>query len=161
MKTLLGVFISVAHVGAWAQAPKSTGQSKQEAYERMHLKLREALINGGDPAQTMRMIEESMHELTAASSSSPPVAHEWSPATGGLQLTITPSHPEARLEVDVKEGRISLRETGVVASVIELPRGCDGDKVKTSGKDGKLVLIFPCEGSEVGANRPAKAKKEQ
>lgn len=155
MKTLLSVFISVAHVGVWAQGPKPTGLSKQEAYERMHQKLREALINGGDPAQTMRMIEESMHELTLTTR----VAQEWLPVAGGRQLTITPSRSEARLEVDVKEARISVREGGAVASVIGVPVGCDGDKVKTTGRDGKLVLFFPCEGTEVGINLPSKAAK--
>jgi len=183
MKTRLGTCLFLTSMMSWAQGPHPTDRTdRAKAHDQMHQRLRESLIRGDDIMQTMRAIEESMDQLmreagedmhaltqlTPRSARTVGGTQEWAVVHGGRQLVLTPSHPDARLEVDVQGPRISIKEslsTGALQAMgetqIPVPAGCDPNKVKMEGKDGKLVLFFPCEGAEVGAVVPGKPLKRQ
>lgn len=74
----------------------------------------------------------------------------WSESKDGRTLTVTPASTEAQLDVNVQNGLITIKSELVKensrsqsSSTQMVPGDCDGDRVKTEGKEGKLVLFFP------------------
>lgn len=74
----------------------------------------------------------------------------WSESKDGRTLTVTPASPEVQMDVQVLNGVITIKteqSTGnsraQSSSSQMVPGDCEGDLVKTEGKDGKLVLFFP------------------
>lgn len=74
----------------------------------------------------------------------------WSEGKEGRTLTVTPANPEVQMDVQVLNGIITIKteltkgnSRSQSSSSQMVPGDCDGDLVKTEGKEGKLVLFFP------------------
>jgi hypothetical protein len=86
----------------------------------------------------------------------------WSEGREGRTLTVTPASPEVQMDVQVLNGIITIKTEQATgnsrsqsSSSQMVPGDCDGDQVKTEGKDGKLVLFFPWKKTE-SAPKPLK-----
>jgi hypothetical protein len=87
----------------------------------------------------------------------------WSESKDGRTLTVIPANPEVQMDVQVLNGIITIKtemtkgnSRSQSSSTQMVPGDCDGDLVKTEGKDGKLVLFFPWRKSET-ERKPLKA----
>ncbi len=86
----------------------------------------------------------------------------WSESKDGRTLTVTPATPEVQMDVQVLNGIISIKTEMTTgnsrsqsSSTQMVPGDCDGDLVKTEGREGKLVLFFPWKKLET-APKPLK-----
>ena len=89
----------------------------------------------------------------------------WSESKDGRTLTVIPANPEVQMDVQVLNGIITIKtemtkgnSRSQSSSTQMVPGDCEGDLVKTEGRDGKLVLFFPWRKSET-ERKPLKTGK--
>ncbi len=151
---------AVAPILACSLAAWANPQEKTRRYEEFHRRLREHLLLGGQDTEAWlkdmdKMMEEMMADawtpdLGALTEIAPGPALEWSSDARGRLLTVTPAHPDDKLDVQVQEGRVRVSATlerpgarGSARQEIPVPEDCDPDQVKMEGENGKLLLFFP------------------
>lgn len=137
---------------------------RAELREEMHRRMRDKLLRGIGPDQDLfkdmeQMFEDSMNDSfssfdSIAGSSSSAFSTEWLETGAGKTLVITPKDPHQQLDIDVKNGMVTIKgkaeskenNSSFVSSFsnsFSIPGDCDPDKVKTLQKDGKIMLEFP------------------
>jgi len=166
MKTILSFCLIIFSTLAMAQkmSPEEYARKRAE-FDR---KLRERIFNQAnmDSDRWVREMESAMEELMRDSMSEMDslrresdslglgarggVQLAWSESKDGRTLMVTPASADAQMDVQVLNGLITIKSEVVkgnsrsmTSSTQLVPGDCDGDKVKTEGKDGKLVLFFP------------------
>ncbi len=166
MKTIFCLFLIFCSTLAFAQkmSPEEYARKRAE-FDR---KLRERIFSqaNADSDRWVQEMESAMEELmrdsmrdidtlrresdTLGLGARGGVQLAWSEGKDGRTLTVTPANNEAQLDVQVLNGLITIKSELVkensrsqTSSTQLVPGDCDGDRVKTEGKDGKLVLFFP------------------
>lgn len=166
MKTILSFCLILCSVMASAQkmSPEEYARKRAEFDRR----LRERIFNqaNADSDRWVQEMESAMEELMRDSMSEMEALRResdtlglgarggvqlaWSEGKDGRTLTVTPATPDAQMDVQVLNGLITIKSEIVKpnsrsqsSSTQMVPGDCDGDRVKTEGKDGKLTLFFP------------------
>ncbi len=165
---ILGVFSTC--LAQFSTPPAQSDQKfdrqkrRMELREEMHRRMRDKLLRGIGPDQDLfkdmeQMFEDSMNDSfsgfdSITSSTSAAFSSEWVESGSGKTLVITPKDPGQQLDIDVKNGMVSIKgkseskENGSsfvsnFSNSFSIPGDCDPDKVKTVQKDGKIMLEFP------------------
>jgi len=168
MKTLIPLTLILLSFATHAQMTPEQRALKRAEFDR---RLRERILqmDNANSEQWVREMESAMEERMNDSmadlealqrqgssmhssylSQRGGVALNWEESGEGRTLTVAPASKDTKLDVQVLNGLISIKaETSTTYSKSQtsssqtVPGDCDGDKVKTEGKDGKLVLFFP------------------
>lgn len=132
--------------------------------EEMHRRMMEKLLHGVGPDHDMfsdmeSFLDEVMTDsFSGTQSFSRKMARnyrmDWAENKEGRTLIITPKGPEQKLNIDVKEGLISISGTteqktpngtskSSFTNTFNVPGDCDEKKVKIDQKDGKIHVAFP------------------
>lgn len=132
--------------------------------EEMHRRMMEKLMNGIGPDHGMfsdmeSFLDEVMSDSFSGSSgfsrkTSRNYRMDWAENKEGRTLIITPKGPEQKLDINVKDGLITIEgkteektATGTSSASFKnsfnVPGDCDDSKVKIDQKDGKILVAFP------------------
>ena len=189
MKTLIALCTLLLSLVASAQMTPEQRALKRAEFDR---RLRERILqmDNANTEQWMREMETAMEELMNDSmadidalqrqgssmhrsglSGRGGVSLQWEEGSEGRTLTVTPASKDSKLDVQVLKGLITIKAETTTAysksqtsSSQTVPGDCDGDKVKTEGKDGKLTLFFPWKkstGSKDNERKPLKLGQPQ
>lgn len=149
--------------------------------EEMHRRMMEKLLNGVGPDHGMfsdmeSFLDEVMTDSFSGSQSfSRRMARnyrmDWAENKEGRTLVITPKGPEQNLNIDVKEGLITISGVSETktpngtskssfTNTFNVPGDCDEKKVKIDQKEGKIHVSFPYkELKQVGIPKPQNDRK--
>lgn len=132
--------------------------------EEMHRRMMEKLLHGIGPDHDMfsdmeSFLDEVMTDsFSGTQSFSRRMARnyrmDWAENKEGRTLVITPKGPEQQLNIDVKDGLITISGMTEVktpngtskssfTNTFNVPGDCDEKKVKIDQKDGKIHVTFP------------------
>jgi hypothetical protein len=160
---LLSLLLFIASI---AQA--MTPEERQKRREELHRQMRERMLGSLDTSDRwMQDMERMMDELLSDSmrememlqmqgtrdllgSGSRGMSMDWSEDKSGRTLTVIPDNKEAKLDVQVLNGVITIKSElktkysqQLMTRTQLVPEDCDGDRVQIDGSEGKLVLRFP------------------
>lgn len=167
-------------------AHSMTPEERQKRREELHRQMRERMLGALDTSDRwMQDMERMMDELLSDSmrememlqlqgtrdllgSGSRGMKMDWSEDKNGRTLTVIPDHKEAKLDVQVLNGVISIKSElktkysqQHMTRTQLVPGDCDGDKVQMEGLEGGLVLRFPWKKGSSPSSNERKPLKPQ
>lgn len=170
MYVTLGVMFLLLFWAFSSLGQKKTPETQEEKImkrmqmrEEIHRRLIDQLMKGGTPPDDMfadmeqmmnQVMSESLSGLDNFQSNSQNFSTAWSESGEGRTLAITPKSPEQQLDINVKDGFVTVQgkvetksQYGTSVSSFNnsfnVPGDCDPTKVKMDHKDGKILLHFP------------------
>lgn len=171
MKAILS--LCLIFCATWSFAQKMSPEEYARKRAEFDRKLRERIFSqaNADSDRWVREMESAMEELMRDSMSEMDALRResdslglgarggvqlaWSENKDGRTLMVTPASADAQMDVQVLNGMITIKSEVVkgnsrslTSSTQLVPGDCDGDRVKTEGKDGKLVLFFPWKAAD-------------
>jgi HSP20 family molecular chaperone IbpA len=160
------LFWAVSSFGQKKTPPKNkldTLQKRMQLREEMHRRMMNKLINGiGNDEDLFKDLEQMMNEsfqdaftdmesfesfsFSGGIGSEAQYKTEWTESSQGRTLTITPTRPDQKLDLNVQNNMVTIKgksENSEFSGSFNVPNDCDSSKVKMSQKDGKIVMEFP------------------
>jgi HSP20 family molecular chaperone IbpA len=153
-------------------------KKRMELREEMHRRMMDKLINGvgADDDLFLGMdqlfndaFSDSFTNINSMSFGSSRFQSEWIHSKDSKTLVITPQREGQELNIDVKNGAITIKgksesksahgtSVSSFSNSFSVPYGCDESKVNISQEEGKILVNFPCKGT---ANVDYKKPKEE